>query len=234
MMNQDKKNPDYFESRFPKTMSEFIYSSLKEEILSAGIRPNQRINEKEIAERFHVSRTPVREAVLKLASEGFIRIESYRRAVVKEISYEELKESLEVLANLDVLAISLAVDNISPAEVKKLEGLTKKMEKVCSLKTIEKFMKANTEFHNELWKSVPNSFLREVLYFVRDKKERCAYPRLIILKTPGFLQRSISHHWELMNAIKKKDKDRLRILIAEHHRLLLEPVILEEKEILLR
>jgi len=230
MMNQYKKNQRYFESCFPKTISEFIYSNLKESIMSNELGPNQRINEKKIAEHFHVSRTPVREAVLRLASEGFIKIDSYRRAVVKEVSYDELKEALEVLATLDVLAISLAVDKISPAEVNKLERLTKKMDKVCSLKTIEKFMKANTEFHNELWKSVPNSFLREVLCFVRDKRERCAYPRLLILKTPGFLQRSISHHWELMNAIKKRDKDRLRILMAEHHHLLLEPDNLERKK----
>src|SRR4030067_1260786 len=211
-----------YENRFPRTMSEYIYSSLKKAILNNEFKPNQRINEKEIAERFHVSRTPVREAVLRLASESFIRIDSYRRAVVKEISYEELKEIMEVLAALDTLAISLAIDTISPREVSKLEKLTEKMATVCNLKTVDKFMQANAEFHNELWKSVPNGFLREVLYLVRDKKERGAYTRLTVLKSPGYLQRSISHHWELLKAIKKRDKDKLRMLIVEHHHLLVE------------
>lgn len=217
-----------FENFVPRTMSDFIYSQMKEAIINNELKPNQRINEKEIAERFRVSRTPVREAVLRLSSESFIKIDSYRRAVVSTISFEELQEILEVLAALDVLAISLVVDHLSPSEINKLEKLTEKMERFSHVKTAEKFMKANVEFHTELWKSVPNSFLREMLYLVRDKKERYAYPRLVILKSPGFLKRSISHHWELLDAIKKRDKNRLNKLIGEHHHLLIEALPMEE------
>ena len=54
----------------------------------------------------------------------------------------------------------------------KLESITEKMEKVCGLKSIEKFIELNASFHDELWKSVLNKFLVEILNFVRDKKER--------------------------------------------------------------
>lgn len=213
----------------PRTMGEHIYSSLKEAIVNNELKANQRINENEIAKRFHVSRTPVRESVLRLATEGFIRIDSYRRAIVKEVSFEELREILEVLGALDRLAVSLAIDNITEKEIYKLEKITEKMQKYCNLKTMEKYVEVNTEFHNELWKSVHNKFLLEILYLVRDKKERYSYARLSAYKNPGFLEKSMKHHWELMEAIKKRNKESLMKLIVEHRHILLESDIHEDQ-----
>jgi DNA-binding GntR family transcriptional regulator len=219
-MNKNKKENSKYP--LPRTMSEFIYASLKEAILSNEIQANQRINENEIAERFHMSRTPVREAVLRLAAEGFVKIDSYRRAIVKAISFEELREILDVLGALDRLAVSLAIDAMADQDIDRLERITQKMERYCSLKTIEKYIHVNAEFHNELWKSVPNIFLLEILYLVSDKKERYFYSRLLAYKNPGFLERSMKHHWDLMDAIKRRDKEKLMALIVEHRHILLE------------
>jgi DNA-binding GntR family transcriptional regulator len=225
-----KLNKDLSKYPLPRTMSEFIYDSLKEAIIMNELKANQRINEKEIAERFHVSRTPVREAVLRLAAEGFVKIDSYRRAIVKEISFEELGEILQVLGALDRLAVGQAIDRITPKEVMKLEGITEKMEKVCALKSVEKFIELNASFHDELWKSVPNKFLLEILNFVRDKKERYSYARLFAYKKPGFLEKSMKHHRALMRAIKARDKERLQMLIVEHRNILLEKSTAVEKK----
>ena len=226
-VNKNKKEDHRYP--LPRTMSEFIYISLKEAILGNELKANQRINENEIAERFHVSRTPVREAVFRLATEGFVRIDSYRRAIVKEISFEELREILEVLGALDKLAVSLAIDNMTQKEINKLEKITEKMEKICRLKTVEKYIALNAEFHNELWKSVPSKFLREILYLVRDKKERYSYARILLYRNPGFLDRSMNHHRQLMDAIKARDKEKLIKLIVEHRHILLESKDHEEQ-----
>ena len=93
------------------------------------LKANQRINEKELSKAFHVSRTPVREAVLMLAAEGFVKIDSYRRAIVKEVTFEELSEIIQVMGALDRLAMELVIDNLSPEDIKKLEDITKKMRK---------------------------------------------------------------------------------------------------------
>lgn len=225
-----KLNKDISKYPLPRTMSEFIYDSLKEAIILNEFKTNQRINEKEIADRFHVSRTPVREAVLRLAAEGFVKIDSYRRAIVKEISFEELGEILLVLGALDRLAVGLAIDVISPKEIMKLENITEKMEKVCALNSLEKFIELNASFHDELWKSVPNKFLMEILNVVRDKKERYSYARLFAYKKPGFLEKSMKHHRALMRAIKARDKEKLQMLIVEHRNILLEKSTAEDKK----
>jgi DNA-binding GntR family transcriptional regulator len=219
---KNRKEIDRYLIPLPRTMSEFVYGSLKEAIINNELKANQRINEKELADRFHVSRTPIREAVLRLATEGFVKIDSYRRAIVKEISFEELRDILEVLGALDRLAIVQAINNMTTEDVKKLETLTNKMEKKCNLNSVEKFIELNAEFHNELWKYVSNKFLLEILHFVRDKKERYSYARLYLYKTPGFLEKSMKHHKELMEAVKFKDIEKLKKMIVQHRNLLLE------------
>lgn len=218
-----KNENSLFKDPLPRTMSEFIFNNLKSAIINGKLKANQRINEKELAEHFRVSRTPVREAVLRLAAEGFVQIDSYRRAVVKEISYEELKEIFEVLGALDRLAVSQAVDFLTLKEIRKLEKLVEKMEKNCNLKSIEKYLELNVDFHNEIWKAVSNKLLVETLHSVRDKLLRYNYAQIYAFKKPGTLERSMKQHRELLKAIIDKDKKKLINLIVEHRASLWEP-----------
>jgi DNA-binding GntR family transcriptional regulator len=199
-----------------RTMSEFIYNDLKEEIINNRIKANQRINEKELSEKFRVSRTPVREAVLRLAAEGFVHIDSYRRAVVKEISYEELKEIYQVLGALDRLAVGISLENMILKSVRKLEKIFNKMEKYCSIDSIERYLDLNTEFHNEIWLAVDNAFLKETLFSIRDKLFRYNYVQIYAFKQPGALEKSLQQHKDLIQAIINKNKPRLEALIVKH------------------
>ena len=206
----------------PRTMSEFIYNNLKDAIMNNELKANQRINEKELSEAFHVSRTPVREAVLMLAAEGFVKIDSYRRAIVKEVTFEELSEIIQVMGALDRLAMELVVDNLSPEDIKKLEDITKKMRKYYKTNSVEKFMQLNVSFHNKLWSNVPNKYLRDMLYLARDHKERYTYARLYAYKKLGSMEKSMKQHEELLDTIKTKDKSKLKSLIVRHRNVLLE------------
>lgn len=219
----DKNKKELTRYPQPRTMGDFIYSCLKDEIINGVLHANERINEKAIAERFQVSRTPVREAVLRLNAEGFVKVDAYRRAVVKTISFEELREILDVLGALDRLAISQTIDLMKQEDIVNLENITSKMQKYCSLKTIVKFMQLNGKFHKELWKAVPSKFLLELLHLVREKRERYFYSRFLAYRNPGFLERSMKHHWQLMDAIKRRDKTALMDMVIEHRHLLLEP-----------
>jgi len=213
----------------PRTMSEFIYNNLKEAIMNNELKANLRINEKELSEVFHVSRTPVREAVLMLAAEGFVKIDSYRRAIVKEVTFEELSEIIQVMGALDGLAMELVIDNLSPENIKKIEVITKKMRKCYETNSVDKFMQLNVSIHNELWRSVPNKYLRKMLYLTRDHKERYTYSRLYSYKKLGSMKKSMKQHEELLDAIKAKDISTLKSLIVRHRNILLESTGDKEK-----
>ncbi len=226
----DRKENETSTYPLPQTMSEFIYSNLKKSIINNELKANQRINEKELANRFHVSRTPVREAVLRLAAEGFVRIDSYKRALVKEISFEDLKEILEVLGYLDSLAIGLVIEKITPDIIDGLEKITNKMKKYCDPNSAENYMKLNEEFHSEIWKHVPNKFLKEILLFVKDKRARYSYARIFLYNKPEFLIKSLKEHEMLMKYIKQKDKEKLRVLMIKHRNILLKYSTRTDKE----
>ena len=215
-MNDEKINTSKF--RIPKTLSQSVYEHLKESILKKEIEPNQRINEQEIAESFDVSRTPVREAVVRLAAEGFVDIVSHREALVKEVSYKELKEVFQVIGVLDRLAAHLIVDKIDPHEVTKLEKLTSKMERHFIVREVEKFLELNYTIHEKLWDYLTdkNNFLQKQLRFCVNQLKMCYYPLNRAFEDPKIMRKSMTAHKEIMEAIKEKNAAKLETIIFDH------------------
>jgi len=122
------ENSIFDKPKITKTLSQTIYNYLKDAVVTNKLKANQRIIEKDIAEMFGVSTTPVREALLRLAAEGYLFIDSHRKTVVKEASIEELKEILQVMAELDTIAVEHVVERIQPEHLQKLRELTEQME----------------------------------------------------------------------------------------------------------
>lgn len=219
----DNKKSSSHKHRFPKTLSQSIYNYLKDSIINNKLKANQKINEKNIAATFEISTTPVREAVLKLGAEGFVTINFHKEAIVKEISYNELKEIFEVLGALDSIATGLATENFSPEMLKELEDLTAEMERHCRTSSIERFMDLNQEIHIKIWDSLPNEFLKDTIMQVNDQMLRYSYARMHAFGNPGVLERSLNEHKELLKALEAKDKKRLKTLTAKHWGSLLKP-----------
>ena len=215
-MNNKKPNIPRF--AIPKTLSQSIYEHLKESILKKELEPNQRINEKEIAESFQVSRTPVREAVVRLATEGFVEIISHRESLVKEVSYKELKEIFQVMGVLDRMAASLIVDQIDAQELTKLEKMTKKMERYYIMREVEKFLDVNYAIHGRLWDYLTekNSYLQKELRACVNQIRMCAYPLKSAFKDPKIIKKSMNAHKEIMEALKEKNKAKLETIIFGH------------------
>ena len=90
-----------------KTLWQQIADVLREDIIRGKIKPGERIVEEDIAEKFHVSRGPVREALRHIGEEGFVVYESHKGSTVKTISYEEMQEKYLVRSTLEVLAIRI-------------------------------------------------------------------------------------------------------------------------------
>jgi DNA-binding GntR family transcriptional regulator len=214
----DDKKVDSLRFTIPKTLSQSIYEHLKDSILNRELEPNQRINEKEIADRFQVSRTPVREAVVRLAAEGFVEILSHRESLVKEVSFRELKEIFQVLGVLDRLAASLIVDRIDPQELSKLEKMTNKMERYFIMREIEKFLAMNYDIHERLWDFLAdkNDYLRKELISCVSQLKMSYYPLNKAFEDPKIIRKSMNSHKRIIKALKEKNKDRFESIIFEH------------------
>lgn len=203
-------------TEFPKTLRDRIHNYLKNAILRGEIKANQRIQEKELASKFGTSTTPVREAILKLAGEGFIRIDSHREAYVKEISYRELEEIYEVIRYLDALCLRMVVENITDEKIDEIEKLTKKMEKLCSPDTVEEYCEINSKIHIKIWESVENKFLYQIILQVHDQFLRYNTRRLSVFYEPRVLEKSLRDHKLLIEILKERNKEKAEKFAKKH------------------
>ncbi len=200
----------------PETLGQSIYNCLKKAIIENKIGPNQKINEMEIADSFKVSRTPVREALVRLEAEGFTKITSHRDVVVREVSYAELAEIFQVIGILDCLAVNLVVDKIDPKEFIKIEKMTNKLEHYCNQQEVEKFIDMNYEIHDRIWNHLTNKYLQKSLKHCLVHIKRCNYALSSAFHKKDLLDESMKAHKKILEALNKKDEEKLKRIIQQH------------------
>jgi DNA-binding GntR family transcriptional regulator len=217
------------ENAMPKTLSESVYNNLKTMIINNEYKAGQRIYEKEVAKLYGVSTTPVREAFLRLSAEGYVSIDSHRKALVRKASFKELEEIFEVLGDLDGLAIAQAADHISPECIQQIEELIAEMEETCKPTFVEKFLDLNVAVHSQIWSSLPNKMLERTLHFVHGQLLRYNYARYLAFQDPEIMKQSLNGHKEILSALSKKNKKELKKLIKTHWSFLTQHLHLRNK-----
>jgi DNA-binding GntR family transcriptional regulator len=203
----------------PMTISETIYYYIKEAILSGEFRSKQRIIEKEIANLFSVSQTPVREAIRKLAGEKFLIISARKDIIVAGASWKEIQELYEVVGFLDYPAVIKAMDNLGPGDFKELRKVSAELEGYLDLEKSDRYLDLTLDIHDRIWKACGNKFLCETLLQLMEKIRFLG--RQGLSPSPEFeaMQRSFEDHRGLIDAMERKDRAELQRIIERHWRL---------------
>lgn len=207
---------DLASGTIPKTLSESVYNNLRTGIINNELKAGQRIYEKEIAKQYDISTTPVREAFLRLKAEGYISIDSRRKATVKEISFEELKDILEVMSDLDALAVSQAINRIDPDCIRKAEELIVEMEEICRSVFVERFLELNRAIHYKIWSALPNKVMERTLHHVHEQLLRYNYARYVAFQDSETMKGSLEEHKKILTALRSKNKRELKKIIKTH------------------
>jgi len=142
-----------------------IYEQLKKRIILLDYEPGQVLREKELIEEFGVSRTPVREALIRLEMDGLVRILPNLGTIVSEVSFQQLKDVIEVRSHLILLSGQLAAARITKQE---LEQLRKLIEQMDQEKDPKKLMELDTQAHNLINQAAKNEMLVKLLGQMRD------------------------------------------------------------------
>ncbi|MGQ9584402.1 MAG: GntR family transcriptional regulator [Anaerolineae bacterium] len=154
-MNQARPYPSYPASQVQLRATDEVYTRIKREILCGEIEPGSLLSESKLAERFGVSRTPVREALSLLASDGLITTLPQRGHLVHTVSLSEVLDAFRVREILEVEAAGLAVHRISDAEIVHLRELAEARE--------GDFPSLNHEFHTIIAKAGGNRVLADFI-----------------------------------------------------------------------
>ena len=153
----------------PVTISETIYQYIKKAILSGELRAKQRILEREIANLYNVSQTPVREAIRRLSGEKYLIINARKEIIVAGVSWKEVQELYEVVGFLDFPACTKAMEKMTEKDIEDLSKMTQDLENFMDLGKSEKYLDFTLEIHKKIWGLCGNKFLYETLCNLIEK-----------------------------------------------------------------
>jgi len=201
--------------------SQDLLHEIEEEILLGKLAPGTRLDEKMLAERFGVSRTPVREALWHLTSSGLVEMRRHHGAIVRRLTLVELVEMFQVMAEMEGLCARLAARRMTLAERKHLREIHKVGAKHVSEMNHEKFFENNNEFHEAIFVGAKNGFL---LGEARRLRNRVNPHRRYVTYQPGSMTRSVKEHEAIIEAIERNDDGAAQQLMRAHVNMLGEGV----------
>lgn len=194
-----------------------VYEHLKTSILSGLLSPEERLTEEHLAEMLGVSRTPVREALYKLESEGLIQQLETRGFIVSGDSKEEVEELFEIRAILEGYALRITSARITEESLQQLSESIKKAEVALKAHQINDVFKWNTRFHDTLHERVSDK-VRLYRMIVDMRKQVLRYRKETLQSREG-AERTLDGHRKILLALRLKDPDLCERAMREHIRL---------------
>ncbi|MBB3213117.1 DNA-binding GntR family transcriptional regulator [Herbaspirillum sp. Sphag1AN] len=197
----------------PKNRSETLRESIEELIAVGKLAPGQHLDETMLAEQFGVSRTPIREALIQLASMGIIVMRPRRGAIVAEIGPQQLIEMFEVMAEFEAMCGRLAARRMTPTEHASLKAAHQACKDAQEQLDPDAYFYQNEVFHEQIYAGSHNHFLAEQ---ARALHRRLRPYRRLQLRVRERLKNSYEEHEEVVNAIIAGDSERTVELLREH------------------
>jgi DNA-binding GntR family transcriptional regulator len=161
-----------------KTLQDIIYENLRDDILSGKLSPDTPLNTSELSRQTNISRTPIREAINKLASIGLVQKINHREAKVASFLSDEIHEIYYMRAALEGIAARMAAKNMSQKDKLRLLDLTKDTCEGANEMTDEHFFETNFEFHHLIYSSIKTPLIREIIdqfYAITQRYRKISY-----------------------------------------------------------
>ena len=194
-----------------KTQREIVYYGLLEDMLHGKILPGEKLVESEIATRFKVSRTPVREAIMQLTKRGMALHKPNVGAVVKKFSSEQIIEFLDIISLLEGRAVEIvAADKICDEDIDYLNELDKEMVQICNNEEYLLYWAKNEEFHNFFIERCENRALSKIVSDMRKQIYRTGVS--MVRHSDQFL----SDHRLIIDAVVKGDAVKAGKIMKKH------------------
>jgi DNA-binding GntR family transcriptional regulator len=192
------------------TAAEKVAAQLRADILHGEIGPGSRLSQHSVAERFGVSRIPVRDALQILAGEGLVRPMSNATAAVTGMSVAELQELYELREAVEPLATHIAVPNVGRADLLTMRKQLEIMEEYADART---WLAANADFHAAVYKRANRPRMIELVERLRGLTDRYLYVHLEII---GQTEHLVSEHLGILAAVEGGDAALAARLVREH------------------
>ncbi len=190
-----------------------VAERIRELVLSGALAPGAKLDEQALAERFEVSRTPVREALRELANTGLIELLPRRGAFVAALTPPQVDELFAAMSELEATCARMAAMSMAPNERRDLQRLQETMGELAARELVDDFYKANEQLHALILRGAHNSLLAQMTASLRDRRRS---HRTTQFRSPGRLLRSHAEHEVVVRAIISGDPARAHAAMLHH------------------
>ncbi|MBP1849354.1 GntR family transcriptional regulator [Rhizobium halophytocola] len=197
-----------------RSLTEKVYDQLRHEILRCTLKPGTELSEAELAARFKVSKTPVREALAALRLDGLIRTFPRRGYQVALITLGDINSLFDVRTILEVGAAEIATKRISEADLEELRRLAEVSYDPGTERTLAYFINANRDFHLAIARASGNARLVSLLERQIDELERFFYLGATLRDVNT--ETNKEHH-EIVEVLASRDPDAARAIMIKHN-----------------
>jgi DNA-binding GntR family transcriptional regulator len=186
-----------------RTRAEELRLQLADDIVRGSLAPGAALDESELARRFSVSRTPVREAIRMLAASGLVEVRAHRAAVVARPTPDQLAGMFEVMAELESLCAGFAAERMSGGERQALEAAHEKLRVLIQSGDPQSYHEVNEAFHGTIYAGAHNGYLAELTLATRGRVQPF---RRAQFRNLGRLAKSHVEHDRIVQAILRGER----------------------------
>ena len=194
-------------------ISDQLREQIEEQIATGALPPGSAIDEATLVAQYHVSRTPVREALIQLATEGLIEIRPRRGAIVTSLGPTQLMEMFEVMAEMEAMCGRLAARRMTEAERTDLQKALAACEAARAVEDSDSYYYCNEAFHAAIYAGSHNQFLIEQ---TTQLQRRLRPYRRLQLRVRNRLTASIAEHQQVVQALLRGDTEATATALRGH------------------
>jgi DNA-binding GntR family transcriptional regulator len=196
-----------------RPLYEDVAERLREQIFTHELAPGSWLDEQSLAIAFGISRTPMREAIKVLASEGLVTTKMNKGAYVTEVDRRDLEQIFTVLSLLEGQAAKETAIKASEPQLTQLDNLHHRLEKAAADRDLEQFFEINVKFHELIQEIAGNKWMNGV---IDDLRKVLKLQRRDSLSRSGRLLSSLVEHREILQAILKRDPAAAELAMRKH------------------
>ncbi len=197
----------------PLALYQEVAERLRQRIFAHELAPGQWVDEQALAEQYGISRTPLREALKVLASEGLVTLKPRRGCYVTEISAEDLDEIFTVMSLLEGQCAVDTARKATDADIERLKDIHEQLESSARRLDINGFFEANQAFHREVQLVAGNRWLTQV---IQDLRKVIKLSRHHSLFSEGRLEQSLAEHRRILDALEARNAPAAELAMRDH------------------
>lgn len=199
----------------PLALYQEVAERLRQRIFSHELKPGGWIDEQTLADQYGISRTPLREALKVLASEGLVTLKPRRGCYVTEISERDLDEIFDVMALLEGQCARKTAETVRDGDLRSLGEIHARLEAAARDDDVNGYFEANQAFHRKVQDISDNRWL---LHVIEDLRQVIKLSRHHSLFSEGRLEESLAEHRAILGALERRDPEAAELRMREHIR----------------